>query len=234
MNTVLRSMCRASGLANKLCRLPKSNVPNLIPSTLRHSVATIPQVRHMSNDSTLMSALNNEILHEEGAVSYDSAPSAEPSDFTRSVNGATIILQKQYNNETIRVELDLNNNTELAPAEDDPEENPPQYLPSFKIEISKPQGKLVFSCNYHMTTEEQNLDQFVISEVAFAGPGEDDHVAFTTDFGNLDYVLIEEFENYLTRRGLDAEFSSTLFEMSAAFEHHNYVNFLKNVRDFVN
>ena len=50
-----------------------------------------------------MSALNNEILHEEGAVSYDSAPSAEPSDFTRSVNGATIILQKQYNNETIRV-----------------------------------------------------------------------------------------------------------------------------------
>ena len=41
-----------------------------------------------------------------------------------------------------------------------------------------------------MTTEEQNLDQFVISEVAFAGPGEEDHVAFTTDFGNLDYVSV--------------------------------------------
>ena len=37
------------------------------------------------------------------------------------------------------MELDLNNNTELAPAEDDPEETPPQYLPSFKIEVSKPQ-----------------------------------------------------------------------------------------------
>ena len=35
--------------------------------------------------------------------------------------------------------MDLNNNTELAPAEDDPEETPPQYLPSFKIEVSKPQ-----------------------------------------------------------------------------------------------
>ena len=45
-----------------------------------------------------------------------------------------------YNTELIRqVELDLNNNTELAPAEDDPEETPPQYLPSFKIEVSKPQ-----------------------------------------------------------------------------------------------
>jgi len=231
---MLRSMCRAGGLANKLCRLSKPNVPNMIPATLRHSVATIPQVRHMSNDSALMSALNNEILHEEGAVSYDSAPSGEPSDFTRSVKGATIILQKQFDNETIRVELDLNNNTELAPAEDDPEETPPQYLPSFKIEISKPQGKLVFNCNYHMTTEEQNLDQFVISEVAFVAPGEDENMAFTTDFGNLDYVLIEEFENYLTRRGLGAEFSSTLFEMSAAFEHHNYVDFLKNVRDFAN
>ena len=47
-------------------------------------------------------------------------------------------------------------------------------------------------------------------------------------------VLIEEFENYLTRRGLGPEFSSTLFEMSAEFEHHSYVDFLKNVRDFVN
>ena len=39
-----------------------------------------------------------------------------------------------------------------------------------------------------MTTEEQNLDQFVISEVAFVAPGQDDNMAFTTDFGNLDYV----------------------------------------------
>lgn len=53
-----------------------------------------------------------------------------------------------------------------------------------------PQGKLVFNCNYHMTTEEQNLDQFVISEVAFVAPGEADNMAFTTDFGNLDYVSI--------------------------------------------
>ena len=50
------------------------------------------------------------------------------------------------------------------------------------------QGKLVFNCNYHMTTEEQNLDQYVISEVAFVAPGQQDHMAFTTDFGNLDYV----------------------------------------------
>ena len=49
MNTMLRSMCRASGLASKLCRLSQSNVPNLIPTTLRHSVATIPQARQMSS-----------------------------------------------------------------------------------------------------------------------------------------------------------------------------------------
>ena len=67
------------------------------------SLNTITYLLFKLPDSALMSALNNEILHEEGAVSYDSAPSAEPSDFTRSVNGATIILQKQYNNETIRV-----------------------------------------------------------------------------------------------------------------------------------
>ena len=41
-----------------------------------------------------------------------------------------------------------------------------------------------------MTTEEQNLDQFVISEVAFVAPGQDDSMAFTTDFGNLDYVSL--------------------------------------------
>ena len=41
-----------------------------------------------------------------------------------------------------------------------------------------------------MTTEEQNLDQFVISEVAFVAPGQEDSMAFTTDFGNLDYVSL--------------------------------------------
>ncbi|KAL5265888.1 hypothetical protein ACHWQZ_G006519 [Mnemiopsis leidyi] len=147
MNSMLRSFNRTAGIANKLCRLYRCSTP-AATVTFRHPAPTCLSARLMSNDSTLTSALNNEILHEEGAVSYDSS---QPSDFSRSVEGATIILQKQFNNETIRVELDLNNNTELAPAEDDPEETPPQYLPSFKIEVSKPQGKLVFNCNYHMT-----------------------------------------------------------------------------------
>lgn len=181
-----------------------------------------------------MSALNNEILHEEGAVSYQENQFGDLADFQRSVEGATITLVKEYNNETIKVYLDLNHMTELAPAEDDAEETPPQYLPSFKIEIQKPQGKLLFSCNYHVPTEQQNLDQYIISEVTFVAPGQSDAVAYTTDFGNLDFVLIEEFESYLSRRGLGAEFSSALFELSSSFEHFNYVDFLRNVKNFAN
>lgn len=218
---VFRSVCRTGRLVNKLYQLPKL------------AAASLPALQSRQfSDSALTSALSNEIAHEEGAVTNEAGPQ-HLTEFTKHVTGSRIVLEKPFENETIKVELDLNNMTELAPAEDDPEETPPQYLPSFKIEISKKQGVLVFHCNYHMATEEQNLDQFVISEVAFSEHGQEENTAFTTDFGNLDYVLIEEFERYLHRRGLGAEFSSGLFEMSSAFEHENYVSFLKNVRDFL-
>merc|ERR1719454_360349 len=100
-----------------------------------------------------MKALNNEIMHEESDLT--SQPDLCIEDFTKTIEGATIVLQKSQGSETIKVELNLNHMTELAPAEDDPEETPPQYLPSFKIEISKPQGKLMFNCNYHMAAEAQ-------------------------------------------------------------------------------
>lgn len=231
MNTVLRSVCRSSGLLKRACRIPR---PAVIPQC--HHLTT--QFRCLSGDPSLLSALNNEILHEEGGDdSVDVKTSdIQIGDFVKSVEGATIMLTKRQGDETIRVELNVNHMTELAPAEDDPEETPPQYLPSFKIEVTKPQGKLVFNCNYHMAAEAQleNTEQYVISEVSYVSPGLNEEIAFTTDFGNLDYTLIEEFEKYLSRRGLGSDFSVALFEMSSAFEHHNYVQFLKNVRDFVN
>lgn len=235
--SALRGVCRnvVSG-ASRLTRL-RNQAPATLPFR-QPSVSPISsRFLSTSSDTELKSALNNEILHEEGSgtVSADSTFHTDLADFSRSVTGSTIALLKQFApDETIKVELDLNNMTELAPAEDDPEETPPQYLPSFKIEITKPQGKVIFFCNYHMRTEEQSIDQYIISEVAYLATGGDEKTIYTTDFGNLDYVLIEEFENYLSRRGLGASFSSALFEMSSTFEHDHYINLLKNVRDFLN
>ena len=50
----------------------------------------------------------------------------------------------------------------------------------------------MFNCNYHMAAEAQleNTEQYVISEVSYVSPGLNEEIAFTTDFGNLDYVSI--------------------------------------------
>ena len=55
-----------------------------------------------------------------------------------------LILQFHATAQSSQVELNVNHMTELAPAEDDPEETPPQYLPSFKIEVTKPQVSLFY------------------------------------------------------------------------------------------
>ena len=50
----------------------------------------------------------------------------------------------------------------------------------------------MFNCNYHMAAEAQmqNTEQYVISEVSYISPGQGEDSAFTTDFGNLDYVSV--------------------------------------------
>ena len=57
------------------------------------------------SDPSLLSALNNEILHEEGGDdSVDVKTSdIQIGDFVKSVEGATIMLTKRQGDETIRV-----------------------------------------------------------------------------------------------------------------------------------
>jgi len=220
---VLRSLCRTGGLAKKFCQTP----------ALKTSLPAI-QTRFLS-DSLLVNALDNEISHEsEGKEVPDL--SSFLTEYRKKINGTNVELQKNFGNETIKIKFDLNNQQELPPSDDDTEGNPPQYLPNFSIEIAKPQGTLMFNCYYPNPEEElpENImDQYVIDEVKYVKPGGDVDTSYNTDFGNLDTVLIEEFDQYLDRRGLDQEFSSELLLAANAFEQKYYINFLKDVRDFL-
>jgi len=226
MSNVLRSLSRSRCLVGMLrgTATRSASVARTYPIINQHRALS-----YQHEDKSLVSALEGEIAHEGQVPDLPTV-----TGFSASYSGCQVVLERSVDNESIQVELNINDMVELAPLQEE-EENPPQYVPNFKIKIIKPQGSLVFYCNYHMepASEEQEYNQYVVSEVSYVPRGAPTETAYTTDYGNLDLGLIGEFESYLDRRGLGSKFSTEFFEFSSALENSSYVNFLKNVRDFV-
>lgn len=112
----------------------------------------------------------------------------------------------------------------------DDDEAPPQVtLFGFEVSIKKPDGsKIDFDCYTGKET-------FQIHHVGFVPAGvEDVSTTYTGPrFEDLDDKLIDGFYSYLTARKIDADINFFIAAYCYDKERREYINWLKNVGDFV-
>jgi complement component 1 Q subcomponent-binding protein len=212
-------------------------------------------------DSSLSQILTEEIMEEtsrnddEIDEDYEDVKKFITSNFQLSekVGYGEVILTRTFNDETITVKFDCqdeaedvaNDNQNLEDdfnngqpqhhevTEDDAEPLDDKFGLHFEVSIQKKSGdKAVFSC---LATHQQTkiLHISFISAVA-AKSGVDDTLYGGPRYEDLDPAVQGGFQQYLAERGIDDDMSFFIIQHSRYKEEAEYLNWLKTLNDFVN
>ncbi|GAB2299729.1 hypothetical protein Dimus_033783 [Dionaea muscipula] len=218
---------------------PANPYPRLRRSGLcfarRHSSAVRPR-----SDEGLLAVIDSEI--KSAKESEDPEQAVEiPKDFPFKIDDRpmqqTIILTRQYNGETITVEVSM---PDVVPSienevEDDNEEddNEEETISDFSIplnvSVSKTNGpSLEFSCTAFS-------DEIAIDDLSLKYPEvEDDQVAYEgPDFGDLDENLQKTFHKYLEVRGIKPSIANFLYEYMVQKDSKEYLRWLNGLKKFI-
>ncbi|XP_043828263.1 complement component 1 Q subcomponent-binding protein, mitochondrial-like, partial [Dromiciops gliroides] len=133
---------------------------------------------------------------------------------------------------------------ELPEGQKAQEEQEPELTstPNFVVEVVKDDTKkaLVLDCHYPGKQvgkeEEEESAIFSIQEVSFQSASEFDwkDTNYTLNTDSLDWALYDHLMYFLADRGVDNTFADKLIEVSRALEHQEYINFLEDLKGFVN
>lgn len=232
---VLRLACKSTfrGLSTRswLSKAPR-------PTRLYSSEAT----------SKLQKCVSNELALEEKII----GELPEFASFRTTVADTQAVLQRTFNNEEIKVELDADSALESAAEDeysersssdsDEDEDKAPFFLPMITITVTKPSGDaLRFDCSFDesfsyadISTNPWNCLQINTMAVV---PKEGDSAkpTYTADvFRNINDDFQAALMDYLEERGVDKDFSVKLLDFYKEFEHSCYVNnFLKRLNNFL-
>jgi len=199
---------------------------------------------HTKGDEEMAGFLKDEIVLEKKSK-------VEVSRVTgfsvKSTNGAEVVLQKQVENETITIRLNVNGtvddemNMDKGESKDQPEAKMVSR-PPFVVEINKGgDSTLAIQCSFPVqdelidTTsgeEQQYEDLIELQEVALLKGEKWQDTTYCAQGSMLDGNLYDMLLNMLEERGIDAQFIDQLVEFSTAYEHQNYINFLEGLKDF--
>ncbi|KAL9230158.1 hypothetical protein vseg_005545 [Gypsophila vaccaria] len=203
----------------------------------RFCSASAAVVDAASSDKKLIEVVNSEIEVAEQSDDHGKTVAA-PADFPFSIvdnpGEQTVSLSREYNGESITVEVSMPNlltgeEDEGEDGDDDEEPGSESSVPLL-VTIIKKDGNspyLEFDCSAFP-------DEIRINSLSMKNPETDDQLAYEgPDFADLDENLQKGFLKYLEIRGVKPSTTNFLHEYMIEKDNKEYVRWLKDVKSFV-
>ncbi|KAE9592050.1 hypothetical protein Lal_00038301 [Lupinus albus] len=187
-------------------------------------------------DDNLVQVLDSEIkcaLEDDNSQREVEIPDDFPFEIEDNPGERTIQLTRQYQDETIKVQVDIPN---VAPEEnedeDDHEGEKNDYDSSIPLVVSVLKGGNGVSLEFGVTAfpDEVSIDSLSVKQpdeseeqLAYEGP----------DFTDLDENLQKAFHKYLEIRGIKPSTTNFLQEYMSSKDNKEYLEWLKNLKNFI-
>ncbi|CAN1770093.1 Uncharacterized protein At2g39795, mitochondrial [Linum perenne] len=241
-STVLPLAIRASG-APRTFRTAVTTVLAVQKQSLAHNIARgsfLPLSRFATSavaskkaEDNLVRVLDSEIDCADEPRDYE-VPDGFPFKIEDNEGERTIILTRNFEDETIKVEVDMLNvdedeDTEDDKNDDDDEEASDSSNIPMVVTISKGNGQeLEFGITAYP-------DEITIDNLSIKNPSSsEDRLPYEgPDFGDLDENLQKAFHKYLEIRGIKPSTTNFLLEYMTNKDSREYLNWLNNLKKFV-
>ncbi|XP_077241362.1 uncharacterized protein At2g39795, mitochondrial-like [Tasmannia lanceolata] len=251
MSALLRKALRSSFLSSvsprqrHFCSLINSST--LITKTLQTpskpslflSFRFASSAKSVKAEDRLKRILEAEIIHEEESGVLDEksdTPKGFPFEIIDNPGEQTITLKRDFEGESIQVEVHKPDLAEEEEEEDDDnesgdddEESSSQLNISLIVKIAKGEGtSLEFcctACSTHITVDSMQMKRPEVSpdQIAYEGP----------DFSDLDEQLQKAFYKYLDVRGINSSLTDFLQDYMMNKDGREYLGWLKNMKKFI-
>ncbi|XP_027352856.1 uncharacterized protein At2g39795, mitochondrial-like [Abrus precatorius] len=209
--------------------LPRGTTIPILPS-LRFSNAF---ATNASADDSLIQVLQSEIhcaQDEDHAQHHVEVPDDFPFEIEDNPGERTIQLKRQYEDETIKVQVDIPN---VAPEEneddDEGEKNDSESSIPLVVSVFKGNG-VCLEFGVTAFPDEISIDSLSIKQseesedqLAYEGP----------EFTDLDENLQKAFHKYLEIRGIKPSTTNFLQEYMFSKDNKEYLMWLKNLKNFI-
>ncbi|KAJ7130778.1 regulatory protein suaprga1 [Mycena crocata] len=241
-----RQLCSAS--LSRLPLLPRN--ASRVPAATRAFSASARSMKAGSSDVALSQKLSEELQYEAEAQE-----SAETPEFLASFQAQgtwkiqdtpgnnEVTLTRQFGNEHIRIlfsvaDLQHQDPDEFADEEDPEAEDHEPTGSSPTMRASSAPGAIDIEASVQ---NEQFLienisyyaDGKLVSDATIEGDWKRRGLYFGPEFSTLDVTLQENFEKFLEERDIDASVASFLTEYTSHKEQKEYVQWLENVKKFI-
>ncbi|XP_011629929.1 complement component 1 Q subcomponent-binding protein, mitochondrial [Pogonomyrmex barbatus] len=194
---------------------------------------------HTKAEQELVDFLAEEIVAEKKAQKLKMIPT-KLDDFTVSLNGAEVNLEKKDGTDTILIKFNVNHtvdstDTEINPDSDDADIGEMKSKPTFVVDIVRGNQTLGFACSFNNErgasgTHPYN-DIFGIDEITLY-EGEHTDKVYSVSGEIIDGYLYDLLMNYLEEKGISNEFAEKLIDLSTCYEHTAYVSLLEGLSKF--
>ncbi|EEF32518.1 Mitochondrial acidic protein MAM33, mitochondrial precursor, putative [Ricinus communis] len=162
-------------------------------------------------------------------------PDGFPFEIQDNPGERTILLERKYQDEIIKVEVDAPSNPDEDVEEDDDDDDrnteESAVTPSIPlvVSISKGNGQCL---EFGITAFP---DEITIDTLSIRNPdSSEDQLAYEgPDFGDLDENLQKAFHKYLEIRGIKPSTTNFLFDYMENKDNKEYLLWLKNLKSFV-
>ncbi|KAI4354564.1 hypothetical protein L6164_003414 [Bauhinia variegata] len=188
-----------------------------------------------SADENLIRIVESEIdCAEEEERSVEEFPSDFPFEIEDRPGERTILLKRKYEDETIKVQVDIvTTEGDLDEEEDEEAEGDEENRveSSFPLVVSISKGNRV-SLEFGLTAFP---DEIVIDSLSIKDSenSEEDLPYEGPDFHDLDENLQKAFHKYLEIRGIKPSITNHLYDYMNSKESKEYLMWLKNLKNFV-
>ncbi|KAL2932365.1 hypothetical protein RDABS01_006680 [Bienertia sinuspersici] len=215
--------------------------PNSLSAQFIRS-ATYSASRHFcsnitTSDVKLVDVLQSEIKVAEESEDVDKAieaPSGFPFKIEDNAGEQTVTLTREFEGETITVEVSMpslitgEEDEEDDDDNDDEEEKRSDSSVPLLVTVAKKKGpSLEFDCTAYP-------DEISINSLSLKYPENEDQLAYEgPDFLDLDENLQKAFHKYLEIRGIKPSTTNFLHEYMVEKDNKEYVRWLKDVKNFV-
>ncbi|OAY41366.1 uncharacterized protein At2g39795, mitochondrial [Manihot esculenta] len=198
----------------------------------RFSTSTGPKP---STDENLIRVLESEIDCAEQPNDVEDIPNGFSFEIQDNPGARTILLKKNYQDETIKIEVDEPSIPDEDVQEDDDDDQDknvedtdnPASLPLI-VSITKGKGQIV---EFGITAypDEITIDTLSIKD----SESSEDKLAYGPDFCDLPENLQKDFHEYLDSIGIKPSMMNFLFEYMRNKDKKEYLIWLKNLKSFM-
>ncbi|PIA24709.1 hypothetical protein AQUCO_78000001v1 [Aquilegia coerulea] len=209
------SPCRCFSSSSSSSSVSVTKHPE-VPSDVKLSQAIDSEIQYVKQE--------NDDLDQGGLL-----PDGFPFEVIDNPGDQTITLKRELNGESIEVLVHMSVAGEHDQEDDDDDNKSDQVEISLTVTVTKGDGpRLEFTCigySEGITIEGMLMKgpEGSSKELPYEGP----------EFTDLDENLQREFHGYLERRGITMSLQNFLREYMMKKEGKEYVNWLKNMKEFV-